>query len=142
MLEELRVVDALLLTPRTIQLAPNFSFSTMAEVRALPKPRRMRAHLIAFLTAYVTAAWLLAGAAFILSPHQMRAGGETTLDVVTAMLTAFGGVAHVLSRAFVRGNTDFSTLIGGLIVGDLAVAILAVTAIAFLRPRLAGRLHS
>jgi hypothetical protein len=38
LLEELRVIDALLLTPRALEPAPNFTFKVMAEVRSLPAP--------------------------------------------------------------------------------------------------------
>ncbi len=42
MLEELRVVDALIAAPRSVELPENFTFATMAEVRALPRPHGCR----------------------------------------------------------------------------------------------------
>ena len=43
LLEELRVIDALLLTARPVDPAPNFTFRVMAELNSFPAPRVRRA---------------------------------------------------------------------------------------------------
>src|SRR5271170_4067561 len=63
-LEELRVIDALLITPRRLEPAPNFTFKAMAEIRSLPLPHR-HAHRLApwpVLAAYLLFGWLAIGA--------------------------------------------------------------------------------
>ncbi|HMD02068.1 MAG TPA: zf-HC2 domain-containing protein, partial [Candidatus Baltobacteraceae bacterium] len=42
LLRELRVIDALLLTPRLLEPAQNFTFKAMADVRAIPQPHAHR----------------------------------------------------------------------------------------------------
>ena len=42
LLEELRVVDALLLEPRSVELPPNFTFATLACVRTMARPHVRR----------------------------------------------------------------------------------------------------
>ena len=44
MLDELRVVDALIAAPRHVELPENFTFATMAEVRSLPRPHALKVH--------------------------------------------------------------------------------------------------
>jgi len=84
-LEELRVVDALIASPRHVELPENFTFATMAEVRTLPRPQVSTAPVYAYLIAYLVAAWLLAGAGFLFAASAMRAFGETALDAGRAV---------------------------------------------------------
>jgi hypothetical protein len=142
LLEELRVVDALLLAPRAVDPAPNFTFATMAEIRTLPAPRRRRPRIAAYVVCYVVAAWLVIGAGVLLDAPTLRAWGETALD---AMLTAGGalaGIAHVAAHLGDRG--DFASLAAAAVVFVAADVVLAAALVAAVRfaPRVLERQRS
>jgi anti-sigma factor RsiW len=137
LLEELRVVDALLLEPRAVRLAPNFTFATMAEVRALPAPRVRRPPVLAFTVSYLAAAWLLVGATFLLAPQVMLAAGM----LATMFAHSTAGALRGFERAF-SGAGDATVLVGCTFALDLALIVAIGAAFAFARPRLAERLRS
>lgn len=141
-LEELRVVDALLLEPREVPLAPNFTFATMAEVRALPNPRPRRTPVLAYLISYLTAMWLLAGAAFVLEPTATRAVGNTVLDLSGMAFSAFGGVGHAFVQLANHGGATAETVVGSVVLLDVFLALAFVAGLFYVRPRLAERLRS
>jgi anti-sigma factor RsiW len=139
-LDELRVVDALIASPRVVELPQNFTFATMAEVRALPRPHVSTAPVYAYLVSYLVASWLLIGAGFLLASSAMRAFGETALDVSAQFVRTFGVVGHAGARAL----GDFGPLgafLGAAIVLDVAVALALVVGFTIVRPRLAERLR-
>jgi anti-sigma factor RsiW len=140
-LDELRVVDALLAAPRSVELPENFTFVTMAEVRSVPRPHVSHAPTFAYLVSYLVAAWLLIGAGFLLAPNVMRAFGETALDLSGPVARMIGSFA----RAGLRVAADFGLLgpAGGAAIFVAAAAVVtAIVALALLRPRLAERLRS
>ena len=139
--EELRVVDALLLTPRAIDLPPNFTFATMAEVNAMPAPQVRRPPVLAATVAYVVAAWSLIGALFLINANAAFAMGETALDVAHGVLAAFGGLGHVAARLSNRGDFTWPTLAGGVVLADGLVVVALALAVRYLQPRLAERLR-
>jgi len=139
-LEELRVVDALIASPRAIELPENFTFATMAEVRSLPRPYVSTAPLFAYLVSYLVASWLLIGAGFLLSPNAIRAFGETALGLSAQLARSFGIVGHAGARAL----GDFGpvgTFLGAAILLDVVVALALVVGFTIVRPRLAERLR-
>lgn len=140
-LEELRVVDALLASPRTIELPENFTFATMAEVRSLPQPHVSPAPMYAYLVSYLVAAWLLIGAGFLLAGNVMRAAGETALDVSGQLARAFGSLGHA-GAGLVGDFGPLGTVIGTAIVLDVSVVVMLIVAFRVVRPRLAERLRS
>ena len=140
-LEELRVVDALISSPRHVELPANFTFATMAEVRSLPRPHVSTVPVYAYFVSYLVAAWLLIGAGFLFASTAMRAFGETALDASASLVHVFGIVGHAGAR--VAG--DFSalgTVLGAAIVLDVAVVLALVVGFAVVRPRLAEHLRS
>ncbi len=138
-LDELRVVDALLATPREIALPENFTFATLAEVRSLPRPHVSRAPVYAYLISYLVAAWLLIGAALLLASPTMRAFGETALDVSLQFAHALGAVAHAGVR--VLGDVGaLGTAVGAVILLDAAIAAGLIFGFV-VRPRLTQRLR-
>ena len=139
-LDELRVVDALLAAPRAVELPENFTFATMAEVRSLPRPHATRAPVFAYLVSYLIAAWLLIGAGFLLAPSGMWAVGESALDVSGSLVRGFGAVAHAGAR-LIGDVGSLGTLLGAAIVLDVALALALVVGFAVVRPRLAERLR-
>lgn len=140
-LDELRIVDALLAGPRAIDLPRNFTFATMAEVRSLPRPHVSSAPVYAYLVSYLVAAWLLIGAGFLLAASAMRAFGETALDVSAQLARTFGIVGHAGAR--VAGDFGaLGPLLGAALILDVVVALALVVGFTLVRPRLAERLRS
>jgi len=139
-LDELRVVDALLASPRAVELPENFTFATMAEARSMPRPHVSRAPVVAYLVSYLAAAWLLVGAAFVLAGSTMRAVGETSLDASAQLLRTLGALVHAGSR--VAGDVgSLGTMLGGAILLDVTLVAALVVGFRFVRPRLAERLR-
>ena len=134
-LDELRVVDALLASPRAIDLPPHFTFATMAEVRALPRPRASGAPLVAYLVSYLTAAWLLFGAGLVFANAPLRAFGETAFDVSVQLAHAFGAYAHAGARVLGEGSLGAAAAL--VILVDVAIVVGFVG----IRPRLVQRLR-
>ena len=134
-LDELRVVDALLAAPREIDLPPHFTFATMAEVRSLPLPRGSGAPVVAFIVSYLAAAWLLFGAGLLFANATLRAFGEMAFAVSVQVLHAFGSFAHAGTR--VLGDGSLGALATLVILLDVAM----VVAFLRVRPRLAQRLR-
>jgi anti-sigma factor RsiW len=140
-LEELRVVDALIASPRHVELPENFTFATMAEIRTLPRPQVSPAPIYAYLSSYLVAAWLLVGAGFLFASNAMRAFGGIALDLSAQLAHGFGVVGHAGAR--VLGDFgSLGTLLGGAIVLDIVVAVALVVGFTVVRPRLAERLRS
>ncbi len=141
MLEELRVVDALLAGPRVVGLPENFTFATMAEARSLPRPHVSHAPVFAYMVSYLVAAWLLVGAGFLLASSTLRAVGETILDVTREVLRTLGSLGHAGTR--LAGDFgSLGTFVGAAIILDVAVAVALIVGIAVIRPRLAERQRS
>ncbi len=140
-LEELRVVDALLVSPRAVELPVNFTFATMAEVRSLPRPHASsNPFVLAYLVSYLIAMWLFAGAGFLLAGNVMRALGETALDASAQLTRSVGAIGHAGAR--VAG--DFGSLtafVGAAILLDVGFVVALVVCFAVVRPRLAERLR-
>ena len=112
LLEEVKVIDALLFTTDVPELPNNFTFAVMAETRSLPAPKRLQHRVWSFVTLYVTAAWIAA---------QSFSGGASGIAQGAPALATFGvGVLSV----------------------DLALAAVAATVYFLIRPRLAAHLAS
>jgi len=140
-LEELRVVDALISSPRHVELPPNFTFATMAEVRSLPRPRVSTVPVYAYLVSYLVAAWLLIGAGFLFASTAMRAFGETALDASASAARVFGIVGHAGAR-IVGDFSGVGPVLGVAILLNVAVVLALVVGFTVVRPRLAEHLRS
>jgi anti-sigma factor RsiW len=141
-LEELRVVDALLTQPREVVLAANFTFATMAEARAMRAPALYRAPVGAYLVSYLAAAWLIAGAAMLLAPQTMHTLVGATLDIARSIAAAVGGLGSVIARLFGRGGNTLTAALGALLAIDILLVIGLGFALRYVRPRLVERLRS
>jgi hypothetical protein len=130
LLEELRVVDALLLEPRTVELPADFTFATMADVRTLPPPCTQHAPIAATLISYTVAAWSLAGAAVLIAPDEVRAAGRNAWAVGGTVVGAFAGLQHA-----------WTTVAGGVVVADAIVLVAVAAALRAARPRIVERLR-
>jgi anti-sigma factor RsiW len=128
-LEELRVVDALLLAPREVPLAPNFTFATMAEVRALPAPPVRRVPVLAYLVSYLAGAWLLVGAAFVLEPAALHSAASALLGIVASVVSVVAGGGRAVGRALWHDGGAAMALMAGILVAELSL-VLGVRAMA------------
>ena len=141
LLEELRVVDALLLAPRAVELPRDFTVVTMADVHALPAPRSACAPIAATLVAYIVGAWSLVGAAFLIAPIHMLSIALSALAVAGTVLAAFGGLGHAFAHFGDRGGLSSWTLAGGMVIADVLVLVAVAAALRVARPRIAERLR-
>jgi anti-sigma factor RsiW len=139
--EELRVVDALLASPTAPELPANFTFATMAEVRALPRPHVSSPPLVAYLVCYLVAAWLVIGAAFLVENATMRILGGVALGVSRQEARTLGGLAHAAGR-FVGDAGTLGTLFTFALAVGVAVALALLVGVVLVRPRIAARLRS
>jgi anti-sigma factor RsiW len=135
LLEELRVVDALLLVPRQLDSAANFTFRTMAEVRTMRSPHVHRTPALGVVLAYLVFAWIAIGAWFVL-------GGQTsrgTLGFFGTLAVQYGqGVAslsHATARLFGAATPDVGVAMGAILAFDALLAVGLIFAYALLRAR-------
>jgi anti-sigma factor RsiW len=143
LLEELRVVDGLLLGPRSVRLGPNFTVATMAEVRAMPAPRCPRAPLAAYGVSYLVASWLLLAATCFLAPGVLRAGVAAALAVLRTVLEALGGIGHVAARLTERVDIgSWPAILASVVAVNAALAVIAIAVVRRAHPAIAERLRS
>jgi predicted anti-sigma-YlaC factor YlaD len=140
-LEELRVVDGLLNTPREVPLAPNFTFATMAETRAMCSPTHHQAPIRAYVVSYLAGAWLIAAAALLFAPQTMHALSGTVLDLARSIAEAIGGFGSMIARWLARGGNVLPALLGALLALDVLLVTVFGFALKYMRPRLAERLR-
>ncbi|MGH7709242.1 MAG: zf-HC2 domain-containing protein [Vulcanimicrobiaceae bacterium] len=134
--EQLAAVEAALVHPRPFEPAPNFTFKTMAEVRAIPAPAVRREPLVAVAGAYLAFAWTIIALAFMLGGANARAM-LAFLDLSAArMHAAFGGLAHASAHLFGGATSSVTTAVAIILFVDgVALAAMAVT-FGVVRPRL------
>jgi len=139
--EEVRVVDALLLTPRKLDTAPNFTFKIMAEIGSLPQPVVAKPQIARWLVGYLAASWLAVSVACITAGSQVR---EALHGVLLFAVRSGAGVATFAQDMLVSSHADaakISEVAGGVLLFDAGFAALVV-AFSFLRPRFAMRVSS
>jgi anti-sigma factor RsiW len=136
---ELRVVDALLATTKTVELAPNFTFAVMAEVRSMPATTQRTLSIWAVLSFYIVAAWIVLTTTFLTLGPRLSAvsavAGHARASLVNSF-SAFGGAAHAFapSAPFVAAFVVTVLGIDLLLIAGLIVFYRSV------RPRLAAQL--
>jgi hypothetical protein len=138
LLEELRVVDALLFTPRQLDPAPNFTFKTMAEVRALAPPHRHHAPALGVFAAYLAFAWTIIGLWFVFGG--VREAAAMFAAVVARNGAALASLAGATSQIFGRATSGVTALMGAVLLLDLAALAAVALFYAVVRPRLAAHL--
>jgi anti-sigma factor RsiW len=143
LLEELRVVDALLLDPRAVRLAPDFTRDTMAEVRAMPPPRCERTPFAAYGVSYLVASWLLLAAACVLAPSVLHAGAQTVWSVLRTLFGTLGGIGHVAARLTERVELGgWPAILASVVAVNAALALIAIAIVRRAQPVLVERLRS
>ncbi len=122
LIEELKVVDALLATSTPPDLPANFTFAVMAHARSMPLPQPRRLPIWLAAAGYVIAVWLLAGGwflargtgAFVAAGHALSPFGRG----LGALATAGAGVGHAFAPN--------ALAIGAIVFAVLAVDLLAL----------------
>ena len=138
LLEEFRVIDALLLAPRRLEPAPNFTFKVMADVRSVPRPHVRRASSLGVLGTYVVFAWATIGAFLIFGGTSTRAMLAMFGTAARHYGSAFGSLAAVTEHLFGPQTTDVTAAMGALLAGDIVVAGAIVGLFALRRSRRAA----
>jgi anti-sigma factor RsiW len=133
--EEFRVVDALLLRPQEVELAPNFTQRTMAEVRSIHAPRPGHFPLWLFLIGYLGAAWLTIGLALVFAGPQTHAVLATMLGASGSELAAVGAFARATAHSFGSGLFELTAVSAGTLILDATIAVALAAAYIVLRPR-------
>ncbi len=139
---ELRAVDALLIEPRRVELAPNFTAATMAHARSLDTPRVYRTPIRAYVVSYLAGAWLVTGAAYMLAPQATRAVAGAVIDVARTVTDAVGGLSSVVARSLGHDGTTIGALLGALLAFDLVLVVACGAALKYVRPALLERPRS
>ncbi len=135
LLTELRVVDALLLAPRTLEPAPNFSFKIMAEIRAMPVPHVERGRPFAILATYVVFAWSAIGIFLLVGGASERAALDFLVATSALTWRQFGSLASASGRLFGHRWLDITAAMGALLALDVAFVGAFFAAFAILRAR-------
>ncbi len=139
LVNELRVVDALMATTKNADLPANFAFAVMAEVRTMPVAIERRLSVWSLLLFYLVAAWIaLSGTFALLGPrasfiqHVFAAASSSTVDLFAAVM----GIAHGVGPAapVVVGVVSFVLFVDVLLAGALIFFHRSI------RPRLAAAL--
>jgi anti-sigma factor RsiW len=137
-LAELRVVDALLLSPRRVELAPNFTFRVMAEVRSIPAPHRRRTPLLQVTATYLAFAWAAIAAWFVFAPESAHESMAMLRDVFVQYGAAGSALSGMLSQALGRGVLGVTASVWAILGLDIFAAVTAVAVYLVVRPRLAA----
>jgi len=140
LLAELRVIDALLLEPRRLEPAPNFTFKTMAEIRTLALPRVHRPHAFGLFAAYLAFAWILIAGWLVLG----GSAAQGALALLTATLAQYadglGALATMTGNVFGRSTLGVTAAMGAILALDRVFAGALAALYMVVRPRLLARL--
>jgi anti-sigma factor RsiW len=139
-LEELRVIDALLLTPRTLEPPPNFTFKTMAETRSLPPPHAARARWPWLFLVYLIGSWVAIATTFAVAHPDAYATLTVAHGQLLHVAGAFDGIARVVGTGFGLGYAGIAGAATLFLLFDLALVCCAIFVHAIVRPRLANHL--
>lgn len=139
LVNELRVVDALMATTQSVDLPVNFTFAVMAEVRAMPVAAERRLSVWSLLIFYLVAAWIaLSGAFALLGPRVAFVERPFTAlwSGAADVLAALTGIAHGVGAAgpVVVGVVSIVLFVDALLAGAFIFFYRSV------RPRLAAAL--
>ena len=135
LLAELRVVDALLLGPRQLEPAPNFSFRVMADIRAMPAPHVPRSRSIAIIATYIVFAWAAIGTFLAFGGASARAALAFLLGAASRLGSQTHTLAVASGRLFGHRVLDVTSAMGALLAVDLVGIALFVAGYLAIRAR-------
>lgn len=124
LMQELRVIDALLATTQPVELPPNFSFAVMAEVRGITVHQPRRVPIWALVFVYLVGAWTVIAGSYAIfgtrAPLVANSAGAL-LSVAREGLATISGIAHDLgaSSPLVVASVFAVLLIDAMLAGCL-----------------------
>ena len=134
LLDEVKVVDALLFTTQVPDLPHNFTFAVMADVKTMPPVRAPGHRVWSFLALYSAAAWvalILAIAATGISPAMLAATTGARIQTFSAQASAAFGTVP-------QASPELAAFGFGILALDAALAALVAFFYFGVRPRLAA----
>jgi anti-sigma factor RsiW len=123
LLTEIRVIDALLLTPRSVEPAPNFTFKVMAEARTAPPPHVHRIPALPVLATYLAFAWTAIGLFFFFGGSAARAAVNSLQATALHARDGFGHLAVATSHLFGPNTFGVTAFMSALLLVDAVVAL-------------------
>lgn len=135
LVEELKVVDALLATTATPSLPENFTFAVMAHARSMPvpEPRLMPVWMAA--GGYVLAVWLLAAGWLLLRGTGAIAAAQRALASFGADLLAFADLGAGAGHALAPNAIAVAAIVSGVLLLDLLALAGLFYFYRYVRPR-------
>jgi anti-sigma factor RsiW len=141
LLEELRVVDALLLSANSpIEPSANFTFRVMAEVRSLPQPHVRRTPMFAVVATYLAFAWSAIGLWFALGPSSAHASFSVLRDAILQYRDTFSVLTRAVAQVFGHGLPGIAASVSIILSLDVIAAAATIGAYFVVRPRVLARL--
>ncbi|HEY8322771.1 MAG TPA: zf-HC2 domain-containing protein [Candidatus Baltobacteraceae bacterium] len=119
LVEELKVVDALLATATVPSLPENFTFAVMAHARSMPVPVRRLMPVWMAVGAYLLAVWLLAGGWFLLRGTGAIAAVERALAPFGSGLIALADAGLGAGHALAPDPIAVGAIVGGVLLLDV-----------------------
>jgi anti-sigma factor RsiW len=138
LLDELRVVDALLLAAGASEPPPNLTFRVMADVRDLPVYRPRHASFLSIGGAYLVFSWVLLFAWFWFGGAVARASLGLLRETATRYAAAVAGLVNAAGHLFGHDTVGVTAAMLGLLAIDVVFAGAVVAAYFFVLPRVAA----
>jgi anti-sigma factor RsiW len=139
LLEELRVIDALLRRPRRIDPPPDLTRAVMAEIGPEPPPQAPAIPALALFGTYLAFAWIAIAAWFIVGGDPAREG----LALLASAFVGFGGAFAALggsgSNLFGHSTVGVSAAMGLILILDVVLAAALALGFLIMRARRAAR---
>ena len=123
LLQELRVIDALLLKPRELDPAPNFTFKTMAEVRSMPKPHVHHVPHLPVIGAYLAFAWTAIALFFLIDGAAARGALSVLRGAAARYWDGFGALVTTTSHLFGSQTLSVTAAMSALLGIDAVLAL-------------------
>jgi anti-sigma factor RsiW len=138
LLEELRVVDALLLAACIPKPPADLTFRVMAEVRGLPAHRVRHAAFLSIGATYLAFAWALFFAWFWFGGAVSHASLGLLREMATQYVSAGGALVNAAAHLFGHETVGVTAAMLGLLAVDSVFAGTVVAAYFIVLPRLAA----
>ena len=134
LVDEFRSIDALLLSPRKLEPAENFTFKVMAEARAIAGPRRSHVPPARVIVSYLIFAWCSNGVFFRFGDGAARGAWSALRESLAQSGENLNALSRVTAHVLGPNTLRITTAMSALILLDVALLIaVAVLAYAFRR---------
>jgi anti-sigma factor RsiW len=142
LVEELRVVDALLARPRTLEPAADFTRATMSEVLATAPPAAPQSQFWPITLAYLVFAWAVLAVWFTVNGPIAHLTEEVLASLWFAAASWFTAISSIVGHTFGGAGAAIALLGVAVLCLDALLAIALVAMLKVVRPRLAAKLSS